>query len=104
MTILYQEWLTPEWFPYFGQVLGTSGVRPRSRFGKRLSGHFLLDNTIVWTGVPYVTGGTRTFRMTNIRANPSILVAVGQFLFRHRDERTGFGSHYESSDYCCPGH
>jgi hypothetical protein len=27
------------------------------------------NNSVVWLGIPYVTGGTRVFRLTNIRAN-----------------------------------
>src|SRR5260370_5823184 len=72
---------TSNGFPYFGQVLGTPGVpagAPGS--GNVYQATFFLDNTIVWTGVPYVTGGTRTFRMTNIRSNPSLLGGGGLIL------------------------
>jgi hypothetical protein len=61
---------TSNGFPYFGQVPGTLGVpagAPGS--GNVYQAHTALNNTIVWAGVPYVTGGTRTFRITNIRAN-----------------------------------
>ena len=72
---------TSNGFPYFGQVLGTPGVAagaPGS--GNVYQSTVFADNTIVWTGVPYVTGGTRIFRMTNIRANPSLLGGAGPIL------------------------
>jgi hypothetical protein len=65
-------------FPYFGQVLGTLGLLagdPGS--GNVYQGAHLLDNTMVWVGVPYVTSGTRTFRLTNIRANTNVLGGPG---------------------------
>ncbi len=72
---------TSNGFPYFGQVLGTPGVAagaPGS--GNVYQSTVFADNTIVWTGVPFVTGGTRIFRMTNIRANPSLLGGAGPIL------------------------
>jgi hypothetical protein len=72
---------TSNGFAYFGQVLGTPGVlagQPGSgnvyQGIQGMSGGVVLENEVVFFGVPYVTGGTRTFRLTNTRAN---VAAVG---------------------------
>ena len=68
-------------FPYFGQVLGTPGVPAGTAgSGNVYQATVLSDNTIVWLGVPFVTGGTRTFRMTNIRGNATLLGGSGPIL------------------------
>ncbi|MDP8983100.1 MAG: hypothetical protein M3O35_21190 [Acidobacteriota bacterium] len=68
-------------FPYFGQVLGTPGIPAgASGSGNVYQATLFLDNTIVWAGVPWVTGGTRIFRMTNIRGNASNLMGSGPIL------------------------
>jgi hypothetical protein len=68
-------------FPYFGQVLGTPGVPAGAAgSGNVYQATLFADNTIVWTGVPFVTGGTRTFRMTNVRGNASLLGGSGTIL------------------------
>lgn len=71
---------TSNGFPYFGQVLGTPGVlagAPGSgnvyQGMQAVSGGTVLENAVLFTGVPYVTGGTRTFRITNIRGNVSLV-------------------------------
>jgi len=71
---------TSNGFPYFGQVRGTPGIlagAPGSgnvyQGMQALSGGVVLDNVVLFEGVPYVTGGTRTFRITNLRANASLL-------------------------------
>ena len=64
--------------PYFGQVLGASGVAacaPGS--GNVYQAQQTNSNVVTWFGVPYVTGGTRVFRMTNIRANPVLFGGGG---------------------------
>jgi hypothetical protein len=61
-------------FVYVGQVLGTPGIpagAPNS--GNVYQAKVAAANSVVWTGVPYVTGGARIFRLTNIRANASQL-------------------------------
>src|SRR5579863_1359344 len=71
---------TSNGFPYFGQVLGTPGILAGASGsgnvyqGKQaLSGGSVLENVVLFEGVPYVTGGTRTFRITNVRANAALL-------------------------------
>jgi hypothetical protein len=71
---------TSNGFPYFGQVLGTPGVLagdPGSgnvyQGMQAVSGGVVLNNAVLFQGVPYVTGGTRTFRITNLRANAALL-------------------------------
>ena len=72
---------TSNGFPYFGQVLGTPGIPAGAAgSGNVYQATLFLDNRIVWTGVPWVTGGTRTFRMTNIRGNASALMGSGPIL------------------------
>ncbi|HYL79067.1 MAG TPA: hypothetical protein VEU96_33055 [Bryobacteraceae bacterium] len=69
---------TSNTFPYFGQVPGTLGVAagaPGS--GNVYQGKSFAVNEVVWAGVPYVTGGTRTFRFTNIRADAAVLGGSG---------------------------
>ena len=64
--------------PYLGQVLGASGVLAcASGSGNVYQARVAANNSVVWLGVPYVTGGTRTFRMSNIRANATQIGAVG---------------------------
>jgi hypothetical protein len=72
---------TSNTFPYFGQVLGTPGILAgESGSGNVYQGMQLTSggvpqaNAVLFEGVPYVTGGTRTFRITNIRAN---IAAIG---------------------------
>jgi len=68
-------------FPYFGQVLGTLGVPAGSPGSGNVyqatqapaGGGGVLANLVEWAGVPYVTGGTRTFRITNIRGDVSLI-------------------------------
>src|ERR1700680_4184230 len=61
-------------FPYLGQVLGTPGVLAGSPgSGNVYQGVHGLDNVVTFNGVPYVTGGTRIFRFTNIRADQAIV-------------------------------
>ncbi len=74
-------------FPYFGQVLGASGVMAGlAGSGNVYQGKQALLNQVTWFGVPYVSGapGTmRVFRMTNIRANPAVIgvpAAIMSFL------------------------
>src|SRR5260370_15457909 len=74
-------------FPYFGQVLGASGVMAGlAGSGNVYQGKQALLNQVTWFGVPYVSGapGTmRVFRMTNIRANPAAIggpTAIMSFL------------------------
>ena len=69
---------TSNGFPYFGQVLGTPGILAGASGSgnvyqgtQALSGGVVIENQVVFFGVPYVTGGTRTFRLTNTRANVS---------------------------------
>jgi hypothetical protein len=71
---------TSNGFPYFGQVLGTPGILAGAAGSgnvyqgmQDVSGGVVLDNAVLFEGVPYVTGGTRTFRITNLRANASML-------------------------------
>lgn len=72
---------TSNGFTYIGQVLGTPGVlagAPGSgnvyQGAQAMSGGVPIQNAVVFVGVPYVTGGTRTFRLTNIRAD---VAAIG---------------------------
>jgi hypothetical protein len=59
---------------YFGQVLGTPGILAGSPgSGNVYQGTQNFANGVAFVGIPYVTGGTRTFRITNLRANVSIL-------------------------------
>ena len=72
---------TSNGFPYFGQVLGTAGIPagdPGS--GNVYQSQVVNNNQVVWPGVPFVTGGTRTFRFTNIRSNASVLGGSGNIL------------------------
>lgn len=70
---------TSNGFPYFGQVLGMPGILAGAPGSGNVyqgmqvlgTGGVVLGNGVQWLGVPFVTGGTRTFRMTNIRANVS---------------------------------
>jgi hypothetical protein len=65
-------------FPYAGQVAGAAGVHagaPGS--GNVYEGKLAGGNSVAWIGVPYVTGGVRTFRITNIRANTAPLGGGG---------------------------
>jgi hypothetical protein len=71
---------TSNGFPYFGQVLGTPGILAGVsgsgnvyQGAQLVSGGTVEDNAVIWEGVPFVTGGTRTFRLTNIRANISLI-------------------------------
>jgi hypothetical protein len=73
---------TSNGFPYFGQVLGTPGVHagnPGS--GNVYQGTLAAANSIVFEGVPFVTGGTRTFRINNVRANANMLGVPGPINF-----------------------
>jgi hypothetical protein len=74
---------TSNTFPYFGQVLGTPGIlagAPGSGNvyqGVQLtSGGVVEQNAVLFEGIPYVTAGSRTFRITNIRADVSLLGAA----------------------------
>lgn len=61
-------------FPYFGQVLGTSGISagaPGS--GNVYQAKTIANNEVAWLGVPFVTGSPRTLRFTNTRANAAVL-------------------------------
>jgi len=61
-------------FPYFGQVLGTPGIlagNPGS--GNVYQGTLVNDNQIEWNQVPFVANGTRTLRITNIRADANVI-------------------------------
>lgn len=72
---------TSNTFPYFGQVHGTLGVAagaPGS--GNVYQAKSFATNEVVWVGVPYVTGGTRTFRLTNIRADAAALGGSGAIM------------------------
>jgi hypothetical protein len=72
---------TSNGFPYFGQVLGTPGILAGAAGSGNVyqgtqvpaTGGGVLANVVEFVGVPYVTGGTRTFRITNIRANVGLL-------------------------------
>jgi hypothetical protein len=70
-------------FNYFGQVLGTPGVLAGAagsgnvyQGAQLMSGGTPVENAVVFNGIPYVTGGTRTFTFTNLRANVS-LIGIG---------------------------
>jgi hypothetical protein len=71
---------TSNTFPYFGQVLGTPGILAGAsgsgnvyQVKQLTSGGVVEQNGVLFEGIPYVTGGTRTFRLTNIRADVSLL-------------------------------
>jgi hypothetical protein len=71
---------TSNGFPYFGQVLGTPGVLAGASGSgnvyqgmQMMSGGVIQDNVVLFEGVPFVTGGTRTFRITNTRANVALI-------------------------------
>jgi hypothetical protein len=63
-------------FSYFGQVLGTPGILAGSPGsgnvyqGMQVSSGGVVDQrAVIFEGVPYVTGGTRIFRINNVRAD-----------------------------------
>ncbi len=63
-------------FPYFGQVLGTPGILAGSpgsgnvyQGAQLTAGGVPQQNAVIFEGVPFVSGGTRVFRITNIRAD-----------------------------------
>lgn len=67
-------------FPYFGQVLGTPGILAGAsgsgnvyQGAQLTAGGVAQQNAVLFEGIPYVTAGTRTFRITNIRADVSSL-------------------------------
>lgn len=65
-------------FPYVGQVAGAPGVHAGvAGSGNVYEGKLVASNSVAWTGVPYVTGGVRIFRITNIRANTAPLGGGG---------------------------
>jgi hypothetical protein len=80
---------TSNGYPYFGQVRGTPGILAGSMGSGNVyqatqvmgggggccetNAGLILNTMVAWRGVPYVTGGTRTFRLTNIRANVASL-------------------------------
>jgi hypothetical protein len=65
---------TSNGFPYFGQVLGTPGILAGAAgSGNLYQGMQMSPKAVEFLGVPYVTGGTRTFRITNVRANVAML-------------------------------
>jgi hypothetical protein len=65
---------TSNGFPYFGQVLGTPGILAGAAgSGNVYQGTQAASNAVRFLGVPYVTGGTRVFRITNLRANVALL-------------------------------
>src|SRR5579863_3468164 len=65
---------TSNGFPYFGQVLGTPGILAgASGSGNVYQGTQASPTAVEFVGVPYVTGGTRTFRITNVRSNVAMV-------------------------------
>src|ERR1700722_11325521 len=65
---------TSNGFPYFGQVLGTPGILAGAAgSGNLYQGMQMSPEAVEFLGVPYVTGGPRPFRITNVRANVAML-------------------------------
>jgi hypothetical protein len=60
-------------FPYNGQVLGTPGIAAgASGSGNVYLGRQSSETSVTWSGIPLVApgpSGTRTLRITNLRAN-----------------------------------
>jgi hypothetical protein len=68
-------------FPYNGQVLGKPGIGAgASGSGNVYLGRQASDTSITWSGIPLVApgpSGTRTLRITNLRANATIEQMTG---------------------------